>query len=150
MPTPGQIAAKFAAIDAHDDTVEGFVVLSPTGRRKQAQLEVTRFRHWENKRRIIRFANCVNIGMALDAEVVANNWPINTHSLDATVDRAEIESIMRRHKRSWHVRYDKSIDPFPAKLSAAKSYVLFRVRLFGGMLEVLARSFTIRRMHDRS
>ena len=98
--------------------------------------------------RIIRFANCANVAMSLDADVVANNWPINTHSLDATADRAKIEALMRRHKRSWHVRYEATIDPLPAKLAAAKRLVLFRIRVFGGILEVLAPAFAIKRQQS--
>jgi hypothetical protein len=145
MRPAAETAALFAAIDAHDDTVEGFAIHPPTGRRKQATVEVTLFRHWENKRRVIRFSNCANIAVAMDADVLANNWPINTHSLAATADLAEITALMRRQKRVWHVRYDKSIDPLPAKLITAKQYVLFRVRLFGGLLEILARSFSVKR-----
>ena len=145
MRPAAETAAKFAAIDAHDDTVEGFVVYPPTGRRKQATVEVTLFRRWQNKRRVIRFSNCANIALAMDADVLANNWPINTHSLAATADLAEIKALMRRQKRLWHVRYEKSIDPLPAKLIAAKHYVLFRVRVFGGLLEILAKSFTVKR-----
>ncbi|WP_162917399.1 hypothetical protein [Dongia deserti] len=74
----------------------------------------------------------------------------NTHSLDATADRAKIEALMRRHKQSWHVRCESGIDPFPAKLAAAKRLVLFRVRMFGGILEVLAPSFAIKRQHSTS
>jgi hypothetical protein len=145
MPTPKEIAARFSAIDAHDDTVEGFVILPPTGRRNRTTVEVTLFRHWKNTRRVIRFSDCANVGVALDGDILAHNWPINTHSLDATTDRAEIESLMRWNKRSWNVRYDKSIDPFRRKLASAKRSVLFRVRIFGGLLAIVARSFTVRR-----
>jgi hypothetical protein len=67
--------------------------------------------------------------------------------LEATSDRLTIEAAMRRHKRSWNVTYQKSIDPLPPKLAASKQYVMFRVRMFGGILEVLARSFAIKRMN---
>ena len=148
MRPAAKTAAKFAAIDAHDDTVEGFAIHPPTGRRKQATVEVTLFRHWQNKRRVLRFSKCANVALAMDTDVVANNWPINTHALAATADPAEITALMRRQKRLWHVRYDKSLDPLPAKLAASRQYVLFRVRLFGGLLEILAKSFFVKRMHQ--
>jgi hypothetical protein len=150
MQTPSQIAAKFAAIDAHDDTVEGFVMLPSTERRKQTAVEVTLFRHWQNKRRVIRFIDCANVGMALDADVLKRNGPSNTAALDATSNKTEIESLMRNHKRSWHVTYEKVIDPLPGKLAASKRYVLFRVRLFGGLLEIVAKSFSIKRLPNIS
>jgi len=150
MRAAAETAAKFAAIDAHDDTVEGFVILPPTGRRKQATVEVRLLRHWQDKRRVIRFSNCANIAVAMDIDVLADNWPINAHSLTATADLTEITALMRWQKRSWHVRYEKSIDPLPAKLSAARSYVLFRVRLFGGLLEIVAKSFSIKRLQNAS
>jgi hypothetical protein len=144
MRTPKQLAAQFAAIDAHDDTIEGFAILPALTRRTQAKVEITLFSHWEGRRRILRFSGCANVSVAMDADVLSGNAPNNTYVLEATTNSAEIESMVRRHKRSWNVSYQKSIDPLPAKMTALNRYVLFRVRLFGGVLEVLARSFTIK------
>ncbi len=149
MPPPKQIVARFSALDAHDDTVEGFVFIPPINRdrRSRAKVEITLFRHWTGERRVIQFLSCANVGLSLDADVLQGNAPSNTCCLEATSDRATIEAAMRRHKRSWNVTYQKSIDPLPAKLVASKQYVMFRVRMFGGILEILARSFAVKRMN---
>jgi len=51
---------------------------------------------------------------------------------------------------SWNVSYQRSIDPLPSKLKAANQMVLFRVRLFGGVLSILGRTYTIRRIANPS
>jgi hypothetical protein len=56
---------------------------------------------------------------------------------------------MRKHKRAWNVSYDKSIDPLSAKVASLPALVLFRLRIFGGTLEVIARSFSIRRVASK-
>lgn len=146
MLSSHQIADKFSAIDAHDDTVEGFRFIPAAERGKKAKVEVTLFRHWEGKRRLLTFTNCANVQLILDADVLMDNAPSNTCVLQATAESTELTALMRKHKRSWNVSYQKSIDPLNKKLGVADKYVLFRVRVFGGVLQVIARSFSVRRI----
>ena len=144
MKSPVLIAEKFNAIDAHDDTLESFLVNPARGRRRKASVEVTLFRHWENKRRAITFIDTANVELVVDATVLYDNCPSNTAGLSATTDMKELESVIRRHKKTWNVRYDKSLDPTPAKFLSISNLVLFKVRLFGGTALILARSFNIK------
>jgi hypothetical protein len=146
MQTPDQIAAKFSGIDAHDDMVEGFSFRPALSKRRKAKVEVVLFREWEGRRRLISFNDCANFEVVIDADILVDNAPRNTCALQATSDASEIETLIRRHKRSWNVSYQKSMDPLPPKLSAAGVHVLFRIRLFGGQLLVLARSFAIKHL----
>ena len=145
MQLPTDIAARFRAIDAHDDTAEGFVIHPANGKRK-ATVEVTLFRHWKNQRRLLVLKDCANVEVSMDADVLQDNAPNNTAVLEATASVQEIRSLMRSHKRAWNVRYERGLNPLPAKLSNADEYVLFRVRLFGGALRVIARSFKVGRL----
>ncbi|WP_018608266.1 hypothetical protein [Uliginosibacterium gangwonense] len=144
MQPPHQIAEKFSSIDAHDDTVEGFSFIPATKRGKKAKLEVTLFRHWEGKRRLLTFTNCANIQLVLDADVLLDNAPNNTCALQATADSNEVTALMRKHKSAWNVSYQKRVDPLNGKLDVADKCVLFRVRVFGGVLQIIARSFSVR------
>lgn len=144
MPTPAQIAEKFNALDAHDDTVERFVFHPAEKRGAKAKVDVTLFRHWLGIRRVLTFTDCRNLDLVVDGDVLRGNAPNNTAVLEATADADQIVAVMRRHRRSWNVSYEKTIDPMPGKLAAAGSSVLFRVRLFGGVLVVVARSFTVK------
>ena len=142
MRTPSKIAADFMAIDAHDDTIEAINVIPAFGR-ISCKIELTLYRHWENKRRLLQFVGCTNVSVTADTKVLLDNAPNNTCGLEATASIEDIMKIMRSHKKAWNVTYDKTIDPLPTKLSSASNYVLFRVRLFGGILEVVAKSFKI-------
>ncbi len=146
MPTPTQIAEKFNLIDVHDDTVEGFEFHPAEKRGSKAKVEVTLFRHWLGTRRMLTFTDCRNLDVLVDGDVLRVNAPNNMAVLEATADVDEIVALMRRHRRSWNVTYDKTIDPMSDKLAAAGSSVLFRVRLFGGVLALVARSFTVKRL----
>ena len=146
MPTPTEIADKFNQIDVHDDTVEGFTFHPAEKRGAKAKVEVTIFRHWLGTRRVLTFTDCRNLDLVVDGDVLRGNAPNNTAVVEATADAGEIVAVMRRHRRSWNVSYEKTIDPMPGKLAAAGSSVLFRVRLFGGVLVVVARSFTVKRL----
>ena len=150
MHTPNDIAAEFSDIDVHDDTIEAMNVIPAVGR-KSCKVALTLFRHWENKRRLLQFTDCINICFNVDATVLHGNAPNNTCSVEATASVDDITKIMRSQKKQWNVTYQKSIDPLPAKLAAASRYALFRVRFFGGILEVVARSYKVTRLtlHSR-
>lgn len=146
MLSPAQIAAKFETIDAHDDTIEGVSFYPPAKRSGKANVTITLFRHWENTRRLVTFTGCTNIETIVDTDVLKDNAPNNTCSFEARADAAEIEAVMRRQKKFWNVSYEKCIDPLPMKLTNTSKLVLFRVRLFGGSLVVVAKSFAIKRL----
>ena len=146
MLTPAQIAEKFQALDIHDDTVESFRFVPAGKRGTNATLEVTLYRHWKNTRRLLIFRNCANFQVALDADVLQDNAPNNTCDAKASTAASEILGLMRQQKRSWNVSYQKSIDPLQRKLDSAERYVLFRVGVFGGVLQIIARTFSTRRI----
>jgi hypothetical protein len=149
MRTPTEIADSFSEIDAHDDTIEA-VNIVPAAGRSSCKVVLTLFRHWENKRRLLQFTGCANVSFRADTTVLFDNAPNNTRSLEATTSVDEIVKLMRSQKKDWNVGYEKCIDPLPAKLAAATSYVLFRVRLFGGILEVIAKSYKISGLGSRA
>jgi hypothetical protein len=149
MATPSEIAEKFSQIDAHDDTVEGFSFHPAAKRGAKSKVTVALFRHWQGTRRTVTFSDCQNVDFVIDCEVLRDNMPNSTCVLEATAELDSVEAVMRRHRRSWNVSYDKSIDPMPAKLESATNSVLFRVRLFGGTLVVIARTFSIKRLPTR-
>ncbi len=144
MPSPADIAAKFRSLDVHDDTVEGVTVCPGAKRGGKTVVTLTLFRHWEGTRRLLTLSGCANVAFDLDADVLRDNAPNNTSSLDATADIDKLQALMRTQRKSWNVSYEPTIDPLPLKLTNASKLVLFKVRLFGGNLRVAARSFSLK------
>jgi len=140
------IAEKFRCINAHDDTVEGFEFVPAKNRRSAAKVVVTLFRHWQNRRYQVVFSGCANFQVVLDADVLLGNAPNNTACFDASTDVAALEKLVRRHRQMWNVTYQKSIDPLALKLAALDNLLLFKVNMFGGVLQIAARNFSIRRV----
>jgi hypothetical protein len=149
MVTRSQLAERFEDLDVHDDTVEAIRFLPGSRRKHSATVEVELHRHWEDKHRLLRFLGVANYEVLLDADTLRDNAPSNTCSTEASTSDEEISSRMRKHKRAWNVSYDKSIDPLSAKVASLPALVLFRLRIFGGTLEVIARSFSIRRVASK-
>jgi hypothetical protein len=145
--TPSSRAERFSSLDVHDNTVEAVQLLPGARRGENTKLQVTLYRHWEKTRRILTFQGCENIQMNVDATVLAGNGPSNTCEASASADSEEIASLMRGQRRFWNVTYQKSIDPMPTKMGRASDLVMFRLRMFGGTLNIVARTFTVRRQH---
>lgn len=103
--TPQQITVRSSQIDVHDDTIERLAVLPAAKRGGQATVEMTLFRPGIGRRRMLRFSGCANLSVVMDMDVLSGNAPMNTHLVETTIDPAEIESLVRKHKRSWNVSY---------------------------------------------
>jgi hypothetical protein len=146
MRSTSQIVEKFNLIDAHDDTVEDVVIRPALSNRQKTKVEITLFRHWESRRRVVTFVQCANVEMIVDTDILRDNLPNNTDFFYATADVEIVQRLVRRHRQKWNVRYDPAVDPMHEKLSMLPKLILFKVRLFGGYLLVLAKSFTIKRI----
>ena len=146
MPTPLEIAAKFQSLDVHDDTVEGFSFVPPASHRTSPKVKLILFRHWAGTRRLVTFTGRANYEVVLDSDILKDNAPNNTCSFEASTSPEKMEDLIQRQKKSWNVSYARSLDPMPKKLSDLDKLILFRVRLFGGQLVVLARSFATTRL----
>lgn len=140
MRPPIEIASDFSVIDVHDDTIEAINVVPAIGR-TSCKVSIRLYRHWENKRRLLQFIGCTNISFTVDTAVLLGNAPNNTCCLEATASVEDVMKAMRIQKKAWNVSYSKGIDLLPVKLASASKYTLFRVRLFGGTLEIIAKSF---------
>jgi hypothetical protein len=135
---------RFSRLDIHDDTIENVTFYPAATRRSSATVEVVFYRHWEQRRRQITFNGCSNFEVIVDADILADNAPSNTSSATATSERDTIERVLRRHKRNWNVDYAPTISRQGMKSRKASACGLFRLQYFGGIMLVLARSFTIK------
>jgi len=144
------IASRFGKLDVHDDVVESVEVIPAKRRGLGCTVQVTLFRPWLRKRRLLRFTNCANVGITIDATVLVDNLFGNTSRAEASTKVSEIRAVMRRHNPFVNVTYERTIDPFPPKLAAAGTFAVFRLYLFGGTLELVAKSFSCRQLTIRS
>jgi hypothetical protein len=145
MRSPSEIAEKFSTIDVHDDTIEAIEVTPAVGH-ASCRVKLILYRHWQQKRRALEFIGCANVNIMADTTVLLNNAPNNTCGVEAFASVGGIVKIMRSQKKEWNVTYQKRIDPLPIKIASAAKYVLFRLRLFGGNLEIIAKSFRVTRL----
>ena len=85
----------------------------------------------------------------MDFDVLAHNLPANTSGVDAHTNLNRIRHLMETQKGDWGVEYGPSVvSPLDSKL-AADDLVSFRVQLFGGAIEVVARGFEVETIHDQ-
>ena len=148
MTETSEIASAFSEIGIHDDTIESIIIFPAEGR-KSCKVTLTLFRHWENKRRLLQFIDCKNIKFSVDMTILFDNAPNNTWGTEASASLDETVKLIRLQKKQWNVSYQKSIDPLPKKLASASKFLLFRVFFFGGILEVVAKSYKFTNLSNR-
>lgn len=146
MRTPKAIAEAFCQLDFHDDTCGAIRVL-PVQRRGQTEasvVEIELLQYSRHTRRIIRFSGCRNLRVAMDFDVLAGNLPPNTSGVDAHVNPNRMRELIESQRKDWGVEYEgTSVSPLVGKLTELGELVCFRIQLFGGALDVLARDYTL-------
>lgn len=147
-----QIAESFHSLDFHDDTFVDFRVSPPTSR-GDASHSVVEIRLRESSKRairVLRFSGCSNLKVSFEFDVLAHNLPPNTSAVDAHMNLNRIRDLMETQKGDWGVDYGpNALSPMDAKLAAPANLVSFRVQLFGGAIEVVARSFEVDSIDDK-
>ena len=144
MTNSERIATRFNALDLHDDTIRAVRVLASTDRKGKTRIEVELYRHWEARTRVLVFHGCANISFRTDFDVLAGNLPSNTSGVRAWSDLKKMERLIRGQRATWDLTYEpETFSPMYKKLNELSKYVLFRLQLFGGSLEIIAPRFSI-------
>jgi hypothetical protein len=143
------VAKKFNALDFHDDNLLSARILPGRLRQSAATVELRIEADHTGKIKALQFLGCANCRWNLDFDVLADNGRVgNVRGSQAGVDletaRQFVES-MRRHWRTTYVPSSRRNHPIRRKLKELRGYTLFRLRFFGGMAEILARSYTLKR-----
>jgi len=146
MQTPKEIADSFRVLDFHDDTFAGMKIL-PAQARDDATgsvIEIELLHCSDKKPRVLRFVGCVNLRVAMDFDVLANNFPINTSHVDADTNPNRMKNLMESQKRDWDLNYaSKMVTPLMKKLELLGEFVFFRLQFFGGVIEIAARTYQV-------
>jgi hypothetical protein len=158
MPSPAQIAAAYSKIVVHDDTVQSVVFRPGKGRTDRhrgnphrGSVEVLLYRYWEKCTRQMVFRGCVNADFRVDATMLAFQMPSSTAYAEAIADTDVIRQFIQTHTPLWNCSFDPpGNNPVIRKLAEADQLVLFRLVMFGGLLEVVAKSFAIRTLEGKA
>jgi hypothetical protein len=145
MPVTKDIADRFRDLDFHDDTFVGMTIL-PTQARGDitgSVIELRFSKHQNHPSQVLQFIGCANLRVGLDFDVLASNLLPNTSSVDAHVDTDLMRTLMQSQKEAWDVNYGKMRSPLDDKLDRMDELVCFRVQLFGGVVEVIARDYRV-------
>jgi hypothetical protein len=147
-----QIAESFRNLDFHDDTFVDFRVSPPRSRgdASQSVIEIRLRQYSKRAIRVLRFSGCSNLKVSFDFDVLAHNLPPNTSDVDAHTNLNRMRDLMETQKGDWGVEYGpNAVSPLNRKLAAAGDLVSFRVQLFGGAIEIVARSFEVETIDDK-
>lgn len=146
MRSPEAVAKAFKQFYVHDDTFVAIRVLPAQRRGKMGAsvVEIELLKCGEHTRRIVRFTGCRNLRIAIDFDVLAKNLPQNTAGVGADRNRKRMRDFMRSQKKDWNVEYTRtSPSPLVRKLNEIGRLGWFRIQLFGGAVDVIARDYTV-------
>jgi hypothetical protein len=141
-----RILKRFNRLDFHDDNLMLVIFLPPRTRHGSATIVLEIEDDGTGAKKVLTFHRCGNVRFLMDFDVLANNWFAQTRGAGAIATIQKLKKFVTTQKVHWRVQY---MPPQPAdipirkKLATIRSYRLFKIRFFGGTLEILARSFKL-------
>ena len=143
MATLQEISERFRDLNFHDATFVSMRVF-PAQSQSEANDSLVQIQLLAGRtNRVLQFTGCTNLRTALDFDVLAHNSPSNTSSVDAHTDAERMRKLMRSQEQEWDVGYGKMRSPLDDKLEVIDELICFRVQFFGGVVEVIARGFSV-------
>lgn len=135
---------KFRNLLIHDDILADVRVRPAVASSRHSTMILSLHRPWKAETIEITFRRCANASVQMDFDVLRDNASFgNADRTGATDERSKLKRMITGQKRFWNVDYDKGMElPIDAKLRKRGSYTLFRVEFFGGVIEILAGSFS--------
>jgi hypothetical protein len=143
------VAKSFVSLDFHDDGFVSLKIHPPHGRSNFTSIEFELQDDSTAARKLLSFRSCANFRFVADFDVLAFNWfggNVAAHS--ANTDIQKMTRFVKAQKQHWRTIYmpptapDK---PIRRKMASLRSYVLFRVKFFGGTAEILAKNYRLKR-----
>ena len=145
MKSREEIIERFNAHDFHDVTIHAIKIFPATSRKNLTKVEIESAKHSTNKRRSLTLKGCANISLQADFDVLLNNAPPNVDYVRAYGSSIIIKKFLKRQRDIWNVDNEPLIgDPIKEKIQNVDQYVVFRIQLFGGILEVVAKDFVVK------
>jgi hypothetical protein len=138
---------RFNKLDFHDDNLRLVTFLPPRTRHSSATIVLEFEDDATGAKKLLSFHNCGNLRFVMDFDVLANNWFAQTRGAGAIADIPKMKKFVTTQKMHWRTIYmppQPSDRPIRKKLRRIRSYRLFKIRFFGGTLEILARSFKLK------
>jgi hypothetical protein len=134
----------------HDNDVRSINVLPCSKKGEASVVEIVFFDRGENIERILKLKDCVNLRFSMDFDILSDNTSSPKSSMGQT-SNIEIKDcndclkgLMKQGAADWNVEYPPDKDtPVSYKLWRLHEFILVKILLHGGTLEVVARDFEI-------
>jgi len=141
----GRSAPKF-----HDNDVRSIEIQPASGKGGTTTVKMIFFDREEKVERIVCLKNCVNIRFSLDLDILVANSSSATDSAGQT-SNVEINDcndcisrLIKQGMADWNVEYPPNKDtPASYKLWRLNEFILIKVLLHGGILEIVCRDFEL-------
>jgi hypothetical protein len=141
----GRSAPKF-----HDNDVRSIAIIPAQRKGRPSIVEILFHDREENIERMLRLAPCVNLRFSIDFDVLSANTSSaktsagQTSNVEIGESEASIERLIREGRANCNTDYPSPTEtPGSSKFSQLHKFVLVKVILHGGTLEIVARDFSI-------
>jgi len=140
-------AEKFNKLDFHDDALVSVKIRAPRTRKNLTGIDF-QFRDDGTKAiKPLSFQSCANLRFVMDFDALAYTWFFGVEGSIAKTDVQRMKKFVRSQMSHWRTAYMPPMSkdqPIREKLKSIGSYILFKVRFFGGTAEVLAKNYKLR------
>jgi hypothetical protein len=141
------VAKRFNRLDFHDDTLKLFTLHPPMTGRNLTTIDLEFKDDATGETKLLTFRGCANLRFSMDFDVLAANWFADTQGSAADTNTEKMRKFITTQEPHWRTTYMPSQPrdrPIRKKLSSLQQYTLFKVKFFGGTVEILAKGYKLK------
>ena len=134
----------------HDNDLKSVKILLPEQKQKPGIVEFIVIDRWESIERVLILKGCANLQSSIDFDILADNTssPKSSAGVTSNIEMSDcsdsIKRLVEQAQSEWNVEYPPNKHtPATYKLSQRNEFIVVRIILHGGTLEILARDFEV-------
>ncbi|MGH9712236.1 MAG: hypothetical protein ACRD5M_02945 [Candidatus Acidiferrales bacterium] len=142
-----QVTKRFTRLDFHDDNLRLVTIHPPKTRHDTTTMEFEFEDDETGAKKLLSFHSCGNVRFLMDFDVLADNWFAQTKGLHASANAQEMRKIISSQLAHWRTSYMPPLPPdkpVRKKLNSIRKSRKFKIKFFGGTVEILAKSFKLK------
>ena len=146
MRRANKATSAAGTLDLHDDNLLSVEIYPPRTRTSAAEIILRLCDDATKEEKTLLFRGCANMRYIMDFDVLADNWFAQTKGLYYQDDANTVKRFVDRQKSHWNVKYmppSPNDKPIRKKLSSLPAYRLFRIKFYGGVVEILSRGLKL-------
>jgi len=141
----------FREYNFHDSTIESMEISPSTSYGQEKANIVISLLDPQGQKIEIMFKDCKNISFSVDFDLLKDNSGFgNLSHADVKTNSKYLIKLIKKIEALSNIEYKNMASPVDKKIKRIEKYACFKIYFFGGLLEIIAINFNLKKVYKIS